>query len=179
MAQLAIDLPAHENQTAFNLERWAEILNDPFYATLEQRIETDHHGSIITSPPPSYSHGQKGFRLAKLLEAHFSGGQASLEVPISTSDGVRVADVAWLSRDQLEKARESAVLLEAPAICVEVLSPRNTEREMEDKMALYFDAGATEVWLCEEDRTLRFFSAVGVEEKASRLAPDFPTTIPE
>lgn len=176
---LAIQLPAHKNQTAFNLGRWAEILDDPFYATLEQRIETDRHGSIIMSPPPSFSHNFKGSRMIEYLADLLRDGRAIHEVPISTSDGVRVADVAWLSHDQLEKARESAVLPEAPAICVEVLSPRNTEREMEEKMALYFDAGATEVWLCEENGTLRFFSAVGVEEKASPLAPDFPTAIPE
>ena len=177
MADLAIQLPAHQDQTAFNLECWSEILADPFYARLEQRIETDRHGHIIMTPPPSFSHGQKGFRIAKLLEAILKSGQASVEVPISTSDGVRAADVAWLSDTQLTEAKESNILLNAPEICVEVLSPRNTEKEMSEKMALYFDAGATEVWLCDDDGTLRFFTAPDEQAKNSLLAPEFPQSV--
>jgi Uma2 family endonuclease len=177
MATLAIQLPAHQDQTAFNLECWSEILADPFYSRLEQRIETDRHGHIIMTPPPSFSHGQKGFRIAKLLEATLRSGQASVEVPISTSDGVRAADVAWLSDTQLAEAQKTNILLTAPEICVEVLSPRNTEKEMSEKMALYFDAGATEVWLCDDDGTLRFFSAPEIQIAISNLAPEFPLSI--
>ena len=35
----------------------------------------------------------------------------------------------------------------SPEICVEVLSPGNTEAKVPEKIALYFDAGAREVWL--------------------------------
>ncbi|MDB2673766.1 Uma2 family endonuclease [Akkermansiaceae bacterium] len=177
MSDLAIQLPAHQDQTSFNLECWSEILADPFYAKLEQRIETDRHGHIIMTPPPSFSHGQKGFRLAKLLETHLQNGQASVEVPISTSDGVRAADVAWLSSEQLEQTKENNILLTAPEICVEVLLPRNSETEMQEKAALSFDAGATEVWLCDDDGTLRFFTAPGQQAPQSQLAPDFPKSI--
>lgn len=177
MARLAIQLPARPDQAQFNLERWAEILDDPFFTKIEHHIETDRHGQVIMTPPPSFSHGQKGFRLAKLLETHLPGGEASLEVPISTSDGVRVADLAWLTEQQLVEARREQVLLKAPAICVEVLSPRNRDREMQEKIALSFDAGASEVWLCHEDGSLRFFSAPDEEVEQSRLAPDFPRTV--
>ncbi len=177
MEALAIQLPAHGEQTAFNLERWEELLADPFYSQLEQRIETDRHGNIIMSPPPAFSHGHKGFRIAKLMESLISGGSASVEVPISTSDGVRAADVAWLTDDQLAAAKETNVLTSAPDICVEVISPRNSEAEMREKMALYFDAGASEVWLCDEDGSLRFFSASGSQMEASSLVPDFPAGI--
>ena len=179
MAGLAIQLPAHESQAAFNVERWTEVLNDPFFSTLEQRIETDRHGSIIMTPPPSFSHSYKGSWIIEKLTQLLPDGKAIHEVPISTSDGVRVADVAWLSNEQLSAAQVTPILLQAPSICVEVLSPRNTPREMEDKMALYFDAGAREVWLCEEDGKLRFFSATNEEEEQSILAPGFPLSIQE
>jgi hypothetical protein len=39
----------------------------------------------------------------------------------------------------------------APEICVEVLSPSNSAAEINEKLALYFDAGATEVWICNLD----------------------------
>jgi Uma2 family endonuclease len=177
MSDLAIQLPAHQDQTSFNLECWSEILADPFYAKLEQRIETDRHGHIIMTPPPSFSHSFKGSELIRLLNLHFENGQALHEVPISTSDGVRAADVAWLSFEQLEQAKENNILLNAPEICVEVLSPRNSETEMQEKAALYFDAGATEVWLCDDDGSLRFFTAPGQQVAQSPLAPDFPNSI--
>jgi Uma2 family endonuclease len=57
-------------------------------------------------------------------------------------------------------------------ICVEVLSSSNSQPEMEEKMALYFEAGAHEVWLCGLDGKMEFYtpdlSAV------SRLCPLFP-----
>lgn len=177
MGALAIQLPAHSDQTAFNLERWDELLADPFYATLEHRIETDRHGNVIMSPPPAFSHGHKGYQIAKLMESLGSGGAASIEVPISTSDGVRATDVAWLTDSQLAAAQKTNVLTTAPEICVEVISPRNSEKEMQDKMALYFDAGATEVWLCNDDGTLRFFSGPGISMKSSALLPRFPSSI--
>lgn len=177
MGNLAIQLPAHKDQAAFNLERWLELVADPFYSSLEQRIETDRHGNIIMSPPSAFSHGRRGFRIAKLMENHADGGASSVEVPISTSDGVRVADVAWLTDSQLAVAEEMSVLLTAPAICVEVISPRYREAEMLEKMALYFDAGASEVWLCEESGAMRFFLGVDSPIKTSVLIPSFPAVV--
>ena len=64
----------------------------------------------------------------------------------------------------------------SPEICVEVLSPGNSDTEMQEKMALYFDAGAREVWLCETDGAMKFFAG-GVSVHASKLCPDFPKQI--
>jgi Uma2 family endonuclease len=33
----------------------------------------------------------------------------------------------------------------------EILSPSNTAGEIDEKIALYFEAGAREVWICEQD----------------------------
>ena len=59
---------------------------------------------------------------------------------------------------------------------MEVIPPGNTRREMEEKMALYFDAGANEVWFCDEDGAMLFFGPAGRLEK-SLLCPDFPAMI--
>ncbi len=47
---------------------------------------------------------------------------------------------------------------------------------MQEKMALYFDAGAREVWLCETDGAMKFFAG-GESVRASKLCPDFPAQI--
>jgi Uma2 family endonuclease len=88
-----------------------------------------------------------------------------------------LADVAWLTDSQLAVAEEMSILLTAPAICVEVISPRNREAEMLEKMALYFDAGASEVWLCEESGAMRFFVAEDQPGNASVLMPGFPSMV--
>src|SRR5580693_1889450 len=60
-----------------------------------------------------------------------------------TLDGVKVIDVVWMSAGYFREleAKEPLVLERAPEICVEVLSPSNSKPEMEEKRALYFEAG--------------------------------------
>jgi Uma2 family endonuclease len=60
---------------------------------------------------------------------------------------------------------------------VEILSPSNTKGEIDEKRQLYFEAGASEVWLCDEDGGIRFFTADGPVAD-SALCSGFPTAIP-
>ena len=49
---------------------------------------------------------------------------------------------------------------------------------MADKKALYFDAGASEVWFCREDGTMEFYLSPSTEPAAqSAICPNFPKTI--
>jgi len=176
MHPLAIQLPAYENQTEFNLRRWEEVLADPLLARLEQRIETDRHGRILMSPPPFSFHSNNQTAVLLLLHDLLPDGQARVEVPVSTPDGVRAADVAWTSDARYAAIYDRRLYLEAPDICVEVLSPSNTPQELAEKRALYFASGAVEVWFCEEDGTLRFFGKDAPSEALERsgLCPAFP-----
>src|SRR5215475_10325524 len=144
MATLTIELPTQREQTAFNLRRWSELLSDPALAKIEGRIETDRYGHIIMSPPPAASHGSFQYRIGRLLEDLMLKGRVITECPISTADGVKAADVAWASPECIRNLGNRACFSQAPEICVEILSPSNTQAEIDEKMALYFDAGATE-----------------------------------
>jgi hypothetical protein len=64
-------------------------------------------------------------------------------MPLVTLDGIKVIDVVWMSAGYFREleAKEPLVLERAPEICVEVLSPSNSKPEMEEKRALYFEAG--------------------------------------
>ncbi len=67
--------------------------------------------------------------------------------------------------------------IKAPEICVEVLSPSNTPDEIAEKMALYFEAGAQEVWIC-ENGTLQFhFPTTPKIRPSSGMCPTFPLQI--
>src|SRR5215470_15915171 len=148
MATLTIELPTQREQTAFNLRRWSELLSDPALAKIEGRIETDRYGHIIMSPPPAASHGSFQYRIGRLLEDLMLKGRVITECPISTADGVKAADVAWASPECMRELGGQVCFPRAPEICVEVMSPANTEAEVREKVALYFDTGAREVWLC-------------------------------
>jgi len=99
------------------------------------------------------------------------------ECPLSTSDGVKAIDVAWLAPTRGEPIEKPTILERAPEICVEILSPSNTPSEMKEKRALYFEAGAQEVWICELNGKLRFYDAPGHQMDASRLCPGFPKEV--
>jgi Uma2 family endonuclease len=172
---LAIQLPPRDDQQEFNLRVWHRLLADTDLAKIEGRFETDRHGHLLMTPPPGYQHGGRQFEIGYLLRK-LLGGNVRTECPLSTSDGVKAVDVAWLSDLRESTALRGQLLTVAPEICVEVLSPSNTPAEMEEKKALYFDVGADEVWFCEEDGNMRFHSPTGPLEK-SQLCPDFPALI--
>ena len=105
-------------------------------------------------------------------------GRVITECPISTADGVRAADVAWASPELMAGLGQDVCFSRAPEICVEVLSPGNTQTEIREKIALYFDAGAKEVWICAETGVMRFHDSAEAEPiPASRLCPDFPQRV--
>jgi Uma2 family endonuclease len=175
---ITIELPDLKSQTAFNLARWTEILADPRLATLPDRIETDRHGHIIMSPPPASRHSRRQARIAALFERLLSQGTAFTECAISTADGVKAADVAWLSYRHPEHQQDPPVFTRAPEICVEILSPSNTPSEIDERRALYFDAGAAEVWICNLDGSISFFVSPDHQRSNSLFCPTFPDRIP-
>jgi Uma2 family endonuclease len=179
---LTIELPAQDDQTQFNLRRWSELTSDTSLgrelARIEGRIETDRHGHIIMSPPPGYPHGRYQYRIASQLEKFLPDGIVSTECPISTADGVKAADVAWISKARLKAIGENVCLTKAPEICVEVVSPSNTRVEMAEKRVLYFAAGAEEVWVCDQTGIMAFFCDPNSGASlASVRCPDFPQQI--
>jgi Uma2 family endonuclease len=178
MATLTIELPSQKKQTVFNLRRWAELVADPELAKIEGRIETDRHGHIIMTPPPGFSHGGYQAEIAHRLRMLLPHGRTATECPISTLDGVKAADVAWISNVLLASIGERVCLTHAPEICVEVLSPGNTRPEMTEKKSLYFAAGAREVWFCGRTGTMAFFSGPASSgEKSSKICPAFPRKV--
>lgn len=178
VATLMVQLPQHKDQSAHNLRRWSELLADPQLSRFEGRIETDRHGHIVMSPPPAPAHGSFQSEIAYLLRSQMQAGRVLTECPISSADGVKAADVAWASPGCMQALGEQVCFPRAPEICVEVLSPGNTDAEIREKIVLYFDAGCTEVWLCGQSGEMSFFGPRAPRElKGSELCPHFPKQI--
>jgi hypothetical protein len=113
-----------------------------------------------------------------LLLRLLPGGRPFSECPLSTADGVKGLDLAWLASDRPELHSRPVVLTRGPEICVEILSPSNTPSEIDEKRALYFDAGAVEVWICNLDGSITFFVSPDHQVSTSALCPGFPDRIP-
>lgn len=132
--------------------RWRELLEQPGLPNL---FELDQYGELIEMNPPKTPHQRIVHALQKqIVEA--LGGEALPGVGVLTSIGVRIPDVVW----QLRWGNVDPVS-PAPAICVEVLSPENTRREIDEKTAAYLEAGAREVIIVELSGRIRFFGAEG------------------
>jgi Uma2 family endonuclease len=156
------------------MSTWKEICDDPRFQDLPYKMETDKYGRIILTPSKTI-HGRYQFQIGHELSILLPQGYVITECPIETSDGTKVADVAWLTAEHDGVARHQVACTQAPAICVEVKSAKNTWKELADKRQLYFDRGAQEVWIC-KDGVMQFFDLSG-ELSASKMAPDFPKNI--
>ncbi len=156
---------------------WEQVCNDPNLQDLPYKIETNQWGQIVMSPPPPPKHGARQFRIGRLLSQHLPEGEVVTECPVRTTKGTKVPDVVWFSTARWGEVKEIAADSPvAPEICAEVLSPSNTQGEIEEKKQLYFEAGAEEVWTCDAEGRMRFFMPDG-EQHASPRVPGFPKQV--
>ena len=169
---LTIEIPPRWQQMLFNRNRWDEIIADQSIADLPYRVETNCYGQLLMSPPASGGHSSRQGDIAYTLRRKL-GGSSLPECPISTLDGVKVADVGWYSDSRFEQVANQNVFEIAPEICIEVLSPSNSELEMRTKRHLYFEAGAEEVWLCDISGKIRYFSKSSPDQELS-ISPVCP-----
>jgi Uma2 family endonuclease len=178
MAELVEAQKAKERPSLSPWASWENVLGDPNLCGLPYKMETNERGQIIMSPPAAPKHGGRQFEIGRLIRKSVQEkGRIVTECPVRTPGGTKAPDVVWFSEARWETAKASAGDSPvAPEICVEVLSPSNTEEEMEEKRSLYFAAGAEEVWLCSTEGAMRFFDSER-EREASGRVPGFPKQI--
>ena len=148
--------------------RWVEVLHDVSLRNLPYKIELNAWRKIELTPArarrariQAYVTGELGRKLPQGVV--FSG------CPVLTEIGLRVPDVAWASQSFIQGHGSAEIFPNAPEICVEVISPSNTEMEFTEKTRAYLQASAHEVWIATEAGELHFFDTSG-EKAASRFA---------
>jgi Uma2 family endonuclease len=154
---------------------WQEICDDPSLQDLPYKIETNEYGQIVLSPA-SNQHSYYQGRILNLLNDHLEQGKVLPECSVETTKGVKVPDVVWFSDYFFNHHGFTTPYPAAPELCVEVVSPSNSDREIQEKTALYFASGAREVWTCDSFGNLDFYDEHG-SIPSSTLFPSFPEKV--
>lgn len=124
--------------------RYRDLCEDPRFANVPGKIELDVWGRMVMTPASTY-HGRIQGRLCQKLAA--LGGETLVEVGIATRSGLFVPDLAWASVAFMRAHGGKTPLVVAPEICIEVMSPSNSAKELQEKHGAYLAAGAEEVWI--------------------------------
>lgn len=154
---------------------WASICENPLLANLPYKIQTDKWGNIVMSPA-SNRHGIYQAKIVSLLSRFMETGLVIAECSVETREGTKVADVAWASTQFIQINKDMTPFIEAPEICVEILSPSNTAAEMDEKKELYFARGCKEFWLCDAEGKMKFYKNTG-ELEHSFICGGFPQIV--
>jgi Uma2 family endonuclease len=155
--------------------RWSEVLADKTLQDLPFKIETNEIGQLVMSPAKNIHAFFQG-ALARIFDKF--GGHVLAECSVDTPKGVKVPDVAWCSDAFLAAHLREDPMTRAPEICAEVKSPSNSISALQDKVALYLNAGAVEVWLVSESGDVSFFDASG-QVAHSRYVASVPNLAPK
>jgi Uma2 family endonuclease len=157
--------------------KWSEVVEHPSLQELPFKIETNEWGEIVMTPATG-THGLYQSLINESFAALKEKGSRSIvECPIQTSEGTKVADVAWGSAAFFKKhGFRITSFSQSPEIVVEVKSPSNSLKRMEGKKNPYFEAGAEEVWFCDDNGVMHFWGRLGKLQR-SELFQEFPERI--
>jgi hypothetical protein len=135
-----IEVPLSSNDLA---ARYRALCNDPCYANVPGKIELDAwrpHGDEPREQLPQRPASPAGGASSPPWL-----GARSWKPRWFTSAGVLVADVAWASDEFMRARGFETPYLRSPELCIEVVSPSNSRKELREKVAAYLEAGAVEV----------------------------------
>ena len=155
--QELIEVPLSSDDLA---ARYRALCNDPCYANVPGKIELDAWGRMVMSPASNYHSALQALLVGKLAAL---AGSAFVEASVVTSAGVLVADVAWASDEFMRARGFETPYLRSPELCIEVVSPSNSRKELREKVAAYLEAGAVEVWIVfPQSKRVEFHGREGV-----------------
>ena len=147
---------------------WQQVIDNPFLQDLPFKIELNKWGKILMSPA-SNNHGIRQYEVAKFIDTGKQSGKIIIECSIKTPEGVKVADVVWASDEFISKYGDKTPYDFSPEICVEIISPSNSQAEMDEKIKLYINQGAKEVWLCDQKGGILYYSHAGKINKSNEI----------
>ncbi len=126
-------------------KRVAELNTDTLYELV--------NGEMIEIPPPRRKNSRIAVRISTFLTNYAMEKDAGTVLGADggytlTEYDVRVPDASFVAKDRISQmdAAEADSSIFAPNLVVEVISPSETPRTINDKTALYLNAGVKQVW---------------------------------
>lgn len=110
------------------------------------------YGRIVLSPQPKPIHQQVAKNIALKLDALLAGtpwvANQNSNIRFAGLHSMPAPDV-FVTREELwvMACETDSYIAEPPLLAVEVLSPANKKRNVQDKIALYLDGGVGAVWV--------------------------------
>jgi len=146
--------------------QWSEVIDNPYFKNLPFKIELNRYGKVEMTPA-SNKHGRLQSLIGALLERKLKKGETLAECSIQTTDGVKVADVAWCSKAFIKQYGYETPYSHAPELCADIVSPSDSKEEMTNKVQLYLQAGAEEVWIVWENGIIDYYNKTGKLDQSS------------
>ena len=108
-------------------------------------------GELIEMPPPKKKHSRVQQRVRRRLEPHVLAQNLG---EVYTEAGFKLGgrhwfqpDVSLITAEQETRGDDEGYFEGAPRLAIEVISPSNTAKYVERKIAKYLEYGAEEVWV--------------------------------
>ncbi len=139
-------------------------------------------GDLYMTPSPSFRHQLVSWRLCGALDRFLvkAGHGVVLSAPFgvefpATSEGVQ-PDILFVSRERYEIVAEG-VVVGAPDLVVEILSPSTTGRDRNIKLRLYEQQGVQEYWIVDADENFVDVWRFGEEPAHERFTETLPVRL--
>jgi Uma2 family endonuclease len=126
----------------------------------DRRTELVRGVILEVREPPGYAHGFTVVEIVSAIRNYLDAhpiGVAVAEAGIVTERGpdtVRAPDASFMTYERAKQLKGYGFSRVAPDLAVEVLSPSNTPREIEKKVAEYFTMGARLVWIADPKKRM-------------------------
>lgn len=108
-----------------------------------------HHGVAMQRLAPAWGRYMRQTNLGDLLSgAAGDAGLAGIEFgfrPVPDYE-YRIADVAFATRERVERVDPKGYFMGSPDLVIEILCPSNTVAEMREKKKLCLENGSTQFW---------------------------------
>ncbi len=136
--------------TTTHLLTWAEFEQYPDDGMHHELIEGEHQ----VLPPPKSKHSLIAHAVAKALSPLETKGRVFWEVGYKLSDNPATwiePDVSFITEQRVLETDPDGYFLGAPDLAVEIISPSESARHIERKIALLLAKGSMAVWVIYPD----------------------------
>lgn len=145
---------------------YRRLCDDPLLANVPGKVELDTWGRMVLRSPASNYHGNLQARLVRRLA--ILGGETIVESSVLTPMGVLVPDVVWASDEFIARHGKPTPFEQAPELCIEVASPSDSRKELNEKIAAFLAAGTVEAWIAySQSKRVEFHGNEGILARSS------------